>query len=105
FTGTSEAAERDAVAHAFGHGDHVGFDAPLFDAPHLVAGAAEAGLDFVADEHAAVFLHDVVNDLEVFLRRIDDAAETLDRFADERGDLAGGVVLDDVFEFARTGDV
>ncbi len=49
-----------AVADAFGHGDHVGGDAPVFEAPEVVAGATEAGLDFVGDADAAVFADDVI---------------------------------------------
>ena len=41
----------------------------VLDAPHLAAGAAEAGLHLVADEQAAVLADDVDRDLEVLLRR------------------------------------
>src|ERR1035437_3087603 len=99
------AAERDAVAHALGHRDHVGFHTPMLNTPPLVARAAEARLHFIGDEHAAVFLDDVVGDFKILLRGIDHAAKSLDRFRDERGDLAGRVVLDDVLEFARAGDI
>ncbi len=63
---------------------------PQFSKPQkCVAGAAEAGLHFVGDAQAAVLADDVVDDLEIFRRRRDGAADALDRFADEAGDLAG----------------
>ena len=47
----------------------------MLDAPHLAAGASEAGLDLVADEDAAVLLDDVDGDLQPPLRRRDEAAD------------------------------
>ena len=46
-------AERGAVADPLGHRDEVGRDAPVLEAPEVLAGAAEAGLDLVGDAEAA----------------------------------------------------
>src|SRR5262249_20194410 len=97
--------DRTSVGHALGGGDDVRRDFPLLDAEPFLAGASPAGLDFVSDEQSAVILHDLENDLEVFLRRSDEAAESLDRFGDERGDLTRGGRLDHGFYIGRTGDV
>ena len=80
--------QRHAVGDALGHRHDVGLDAPVLDAEHLAAGAAEAGLHLVADEDAAVLAHDVDRDLEVLRRRRDEAADALDRLGEEAGDLA-----------------
>src|SRR3984885_57845 len=81
-------ADRDAVAHALGAGDHVRHDFPLFDAEPFLSGAAEAGLNFVRNKQTAIFLHYAEDDLEIFRRRCDEAANALDGFGDERGDVA-----------------
>jgi hypothetical protein len=64
------------------------------------ASAAEAALYFVGDAEAAVFSHDVVNDLEILLGRRDDTADALHAFADEDGHFAAGFVFDHVFDVA-----
>ncbi len=69
--------------------------------PVVVAGAAEAALHFVGDADAAVLADDVVDDLEKFLRRRDRAADALNRLADEAGDLAWRLVLDDILDVVR----
>ena len=61
-------AERQPVRDALRHRHDVGLDAVVLDAPHLAAGAAEAGLHLVADEEAAVLADDVDGDLEVLRR-------------------------------------
>ena len=83
-------ADGRAVAEAFGAGDDVGRDALLLDAEPLAAGAAPAGLHFIADEDAAVVAHDLVDDLEIFLGRRDESADALDGLGDEAGDAAAG---------------
>src|SRR5690606_12647051 len=50
---------------------------------------------------AAVLADDVIDDLEELFGRSDRAADALDRFADEAGDLAGRLVLDDVLDVVR----
>ena len=67
-----------------------GRHAPVLDAEPLAAGASPAGLHFVADEDAAVVAHDLVDDLEIFLGRRDEAADALDGLGDEAGDAAAG---------------
>ena len=73
----------------------------MLDAPHLAAGAPEAGLHLVADEEAAVLLHDVDGDLEVAVGRDDEAADALDRLREEAGDLTGGRRLDQLLDVLR----
>ena len=89
-------AQRRAVADALGHRDHVGRDVPVLKRPELRAGAAEAALHFVGHANPAVFADDVVDDLEIFLRRDHHAADALNAFGDEDGDLAAGFVLDQI---------
>ena len=98
-------AERHAVADALGHRHQVGRDAPVLEAPEMLAGAAEAGLHFVGDAQAAVLADDVVDDLEIFRRRRDGSADALDRFADEAGDFARRFVADQIFDVVGAFDV
>ena len=85
--GGDRRADGNAVAHALRAGDHVRRDFPVLDAEPFLAGAAEAGLHFVGNEKAAVILHDVEDDLEIFRRRSDESADALNRLGDERGDV------------------
>ena len=72
----SVAADREAVGDPLGHRHDVRLDAVVvLDAPHLAAGAAEAGLHLVADEEAAVLLDDVDGDLELAVGRGDEPAD------------------------------
>ena len=111
FDGVGDFGPRDgqadgrAVAQAFGAGDDVGLHAPLLDAEPFAAGAAPAGLHFVADEHAAIFLDDVGDDREIFLGRRDEAADALNRLGDEAGDAAGGGGADHFLHVVRALDV
>ena len=47
--------QRHAAGDALGHGHEIGLDAGVFDGERL-AGAREAGLDFIGDEQDAVFV-------------------------------------------------
>ena len=96
-SGDSE-ADRNAVGHTFGTGDEVGRDLPLFDAEPFFTGAAPTGLDFVGDEKAAVFFYDFEDYLEIFLWGSDEAADALNGFGDEGGDVAAGGGLDEIFD-------
>ena len=78
-----------------------GRHAPLLDAEPLAAGAAPAGLHFVADEDAAVIAHDLVDDLEIFLGRRDEAADALNGLGDEAGDPAAGGGADQFLHVLR----
>ena len=59
----------------------------VLEAPEMRAGAAEAGLHFVGDAHAAGGAHVFVGVLEIAVRKHDEAADALDGFGDEAGDL------------------
>src|SRR5262249_24312559 len=78
-----------AFGDAFVLGHDPGLHAVLLAAPPLAAGAAEAGLHLVADEHAAILAHDPDGDLEVLLGRRDEPAHALDGLGEEARDLAG----------------
>ena len=60
----------------------------MLDAEHR-AGAAEAGLDLVADEDDAVVGADLPQPLEVLRRGSDEAALTQHRLDDDRRHLVG----------------
>src|SRR4029079_2336076 len=53
FASSAERGEREAAGDALGHADDVGLDAVVLDGEHL-AGAAEATLHLVGDEHDPV---------------------------------------------------
>src|SRR5215471_6063736 len=95
--------EGQAVGDSLGHRHDVRLDSPVLDAPPLPAGAAEAGLDLVADEDPAVLLDDADGDLEVLRRRRDEPADALDRLREETGDAAGRRRADDVLDVLRAG--
>ena len=97
-------AQREAAGDALGHGHDVRFDAPVFDAEPVVAGAAKAGLHLVDDQQPAVTMDDVRDDLEVFGRRGDETADAHDRFGQKRGDLARSGGTDHVFHVLGAGN-
>ena len=76
-------ANRRSIGQTLGAGDDVRVHAPLLNAEPLAAGAAPAGLHFVADKNAAVFANDVIDDREIFLRRRDESADALNRLGDK----------------------
>ena len=79
---------------------------PHFSMPnHFPPMPAPPGLHLVADEQAAEFLDDAVNDLEIFLRRRDETADALNRFGDECSDASGGGRADHFFDVARTANI
>ena len=65
------------------------------------AGAAEAGLHFIRDANSARRAHVFVSVLEITVRENDAAADALDGFGDEAGDLPGSGVVDHVFHVVR----
>src|SRR5690348_16608593 len=103
FGGGDGGADGHAVAHAFGAGNDVRDDLPMLDAEPVLAGAGEAGLHFIGDEEPAVFLDGVEDDFEVFGGRSDEAADALDRFGDEGGDVAAGAGLNEIFDLVGAG--
>ena len=76
-----------------------------FKAPEIRPQPPETGLHFVRNAEPAVGPYDVIHDLEVLRRGIDDAAGPLNRLGDERGDLAGCLVGDELLHVAGTFDV
>ncbi len=98
-------ANGHAVTEAFGAGHDIRRDTPLFDTEPLIAGAAPACLDFIADEDAAVFADDFGDDLEIFFGRRDEAADALDGLGDHSGDAARSGGADEIFDILRTLDV
>ncbi len=76
----------------------------MLDAEPFPAGATPAGLDFIADEDAAVIADDLLNDLEILLRRRDVSAHTLDGLRDETGDAAAGGGADEILHVLRASD-
>ena len=67
----NRAARDIAAAQGLGERDDVGLEVPMFEAKHL-AGAAEAGLDFVADQKRAVFSAKLLRTLKEIGPRIID---------------------------------
>src|SRR5581483_448147 len=66
-------ADREPVAKALGAHDRIGPNAVRLDAPEGLAGAAEPRLDLVGHERDAELVEDALHDLEVLLRRRDEA--------------------------------
>ena len=77
-----DGGERRAVADALGHGDDVGNHALRFEAPVVRARAAEAGLHFIGDAHAAGGAHVLVGVLQIAVGENDEAADALDRLGE-----------------------
>lgn len=99
-----EGRDRRAVAERLGHCHDVRRHAEVLDGKQL-ARAREARLDLVDDEQRAVRRKDLLDALEVALRRHDDARIALDRLRDERARMAGRRGLDDVFDHVRAGEI
>ena len=89
-----------AGREALGGGDDVGREAEPLAAPPA-AGPAEAADHLVGDQQHVVLAADALDLLPVALRRHDHAARTLDRLADERGDVVGPELEDALFQAAR----
>lgn len=93
-----------AVAERLGHCHDVRRHAEVLDGKQL-ARAREARLDLVDDEQRAMRRKDLLDALEVALRRHDDARIALDRLRDERARMTGRRGLDDVLDHVRAGEV
>ena len=76
----------------------------MLDAPHLRARPPEPGLNFVADEDAAVLPNDPDGRLEVLGRRRDEPSDSLDRLGQESGDATRRRGPDDVLDVVRARD-
>ncbi len=94
-----ESAQREAVGDPFRGDQNVGIDAVVLVGKHL-AGAAEAGLDFVGNEQDAVLVENLLHFFEVIRRRHDDPAFAHHRLGDEGGDVAGGGEADYIVDGA-----
>ena len=81
------AASGSPLARPLPDEDHVGLDALVLDGPHA-AGAPDAALHLVGDEHDAVRGAEVAQLAEPARGRDDVAALALDRLDDDRGDVA-----------------
>ena len=75
-----------ACGEGFGEGDDVGLEVPVFEGEPFAC-AAEAGLDFVADEECAVVVAEGLCGWVVVVGGVVDAF-ALDEFEDEGGDVA-----------------
>src|SRR5258708_1680557 len=76
----------------------------MLDSKPMLAGTPETRLDLKKDENPAILFHGLKNNLEIFGRWRDEAADSLDRLGNERGDLAAGARLDQVFDIIGAGD-
>ncbi len=85
-----DAADRHAVADALGEGEEVGRARPAvgLPAPEVFAGASPAGLHLIRDPQDAVGFEDLAEGGEEAVGRVGEAADALDRFGDEGGDVA-----------------
>ena len=61
-------ADRKSGGNSLGHGHDVRHDVEMLETPHR-AGATDAGLDLVQDQHDAVFVADAAHFLQPALRR------------------------------------
>ena len=64
-----DAGQRHAAGQALGDADQIGLDVVMLHREQL-AGPAEAGLDFVGDQHDAVFVADPAQRPHQFGRRL-----------------------------------
>src|SRR5208283_4245275 len=89
FVAGGEGRERESVGNTFGRDQDVRLDAEVLDGEHF-AGAAEAGLHFIADEEDAVAVENLFYLAEVVGRRNDNASLAHHGLGDERPHVAGG---------------
>src|SRR5205823_4334490 len=85
------------VADAFGHGHDVGNHALGLEPPEMCPGAAKPGLDLVGNADAAGSPDVLVNMIEIAVGKNHYAADALNGFGDETGDLAGCGEVDQLF--------
>ncbi|GFJ91492.1 hypothetical protein Prum_051340 [Phytohabitans rumicis] len=97
FGSAGDGGERQAAGDALGGGDQVGDDR-LRLACEPCSGAAEAGLDFVGDEHGAGLSGPVGQGGEKTFGGYDEAAFALDGFDQDGGDVVGADLLVDLFQ-------
>src|SRR6476661_1231572 len=76
-----------AVRQALGGSNNVRRNFPLLNSEPAFAGASPAGLHFVGDKQPAIVLHDLEDDLEIFFRRRNEAANALDWLSQKSGNL------------------
>ena len=83
-----DGGERKAAGQALRHGHDVGLDAGVLEREHF-AGAGEAGLDLVGDEHDAVLVAERAQRAQELGRRDVETALPLHRLDDDGGDARG----------------
>src|ERR1700680_1223718 len=83
-----ERAQREAIGDALCSDENIWFNAVVFDSEHL-AGAGEAGLNFVGNKENAVAIENFFYFFEVVRWRNDDSAFTHNRLCDERSNIVG----------------
>ena len=85
---SAESGERESTGDALGHADDVGLDAVVLDGEHL-AGATEAALHLVGDEHDPVLAAALDEPGHERVRRRDVAAFAEHRLEDDGRSLVG----------------
>src|SRR5438552_329127 len=93
---SDDGAERAAVPDSFRHRDDVGNHALRFETPIMRASPPKPGLHFIGDADPTGVAHVLVSMFEITIGKNDATADTLDRFGDERSDLAGRRVIDEI---------
>jgi hypothetical protein len=78
--------EWNTVPDPLGHRDDVGNNTVVLEPPVVLAGAAEAGLNFVGNTEAAVFPDDRVRLAEIVGSPAGHSSDSLNRFGDEGRD-------------------
>src|SRR5437762_9022174 len=89
-------AERATVPDPFGHRHDVGNHTLRFETPIMRASPPKPGLHFIGDADPTGVAHMLVSVFEITIGKNDATADTLDRFGDERSDLAGRCVIDEI---------
>src|SRR6266849_8259522 len=96
-----DGGDRHAAAERLRHGNQIGLDAEMFGSEPF-AGAGEAGLHFIGNEENAVLAADILQELEIIVRRNDEAAFAKNGFGDDGSDGFGSDgTFEGIFEMMR----
>src|SRR5437588_10399980 len=82
-----KASQGKPIGDPLGQGHYVWLNTVMLDPEH-VAGPAEPGLYFVSDEEDSVPIQNLLDPLEISLRRNDNATFAKHRTGDERGNVS-----------------